>query len=610
LPTHQEFDPCVDFASFACGPAGRRGGEFWRAEDLLNRRGPILTRFLDELASGRHLDGTQANALVRDFYGRCRDHAARAAGMPELADKLDAIAKIRTLPDLARTLGELRRGGSNFVVSFHPAAEGPDPDGLVLGWVALRLPVLPPALYTGNQALVFQHSAHWRRLAALSGRLAPGEVNAAAAVDEWLAKLAAMRPKSPPGPPGSRLARASLERRRFPWSAYFEGLGLPPSAPLGPVSDRAFDEADELARMPLEDLKSYVRMLLVEVASEFVTEPLLEEEERYHDGIEKGRPHEPFPLSAACVNITFKYLKPQLADAYLTFLADARSEDIARRMFAALRYRLESEIRGEPWMDQPTREAAVAKLEGIKLQFIGDLEAREVPGLALGSGSLLAAFERLREARSASRFQRIGSPEEVVLEPSFDDGSYSVLRNAIWLSPEIVRPPFLHAAAFNAMSFGALGTVLGHEIAHALSPGSRKFDGQGRRRETWSNEALGAYLARVACLERQNGAATNNEDVADLAGTVLALDAMEADAKRLDYQRAASAWGVEFFVAYAQMRCTFHSDQRSELEALKDPHSSTRTRINGVVKNIPKFGETFQCAPGAPMAPRERCAIW
>jgi len=220
-------------------------------------------------------------------------------------------------------------------------------------------------------------------------------------------------------------------------------------------------------------------------------------------------------------------------------------------------------------------------------------------------------------ARTRLALARVGVPiDDAPPEPSFEVGQYDHRHNVIWLSPEIVRPPFVYADELNAMTFGALGEVLGHEIAHALSPWSRAYDARGRLRETWSKGALGAYDERVACLARQSGLqpaadlARIDENVADLTGLALALDALEREVSRVGSTRPPNAWRIELFVAFAQSACTLEGDWRSDLLMASDPHALVRDRINGAVKNVPKFAETFLCTPGMPLAPRERCAIW
>jgi endothelin-converting enzyme/putative endopeptidase len=618
VQVHADADPCVDFAAFACG-----SGRLMRANDTLAWRLPALWRFLDELAAGKHSDGSRGTALLRELYVRCKDGGARTAGLADLRAMLDQIASAKDLPELARVLGTLEGLAPPILAQFRldwDSRKGTNP---VVGQMGLTGPELPLGFYAVDHKLVGQQRAHWARLVALTGAISESEVDAAARIDGWLAS--SRLDKLPKASEGVALVdRSVVERARFPWSAFLEGLGVPRSAPLGPASPGAIERAGDLADLPLADLKSHARVVLVERLAPDLGTPFLEEEQRFHAEIERGVKGVNLSLGDWCVKSTAHALEPQLADAYLSDLAHAPSEETAKRMFELIRFGFKQRLRDAAWMDEDSRSASLAKIDSMGIKFVADAEAPEV-GLALiPPGSLLRAHLALSRSRTDGNLAKLGAPPLIdqALIPSFAPGKYFPFRRAVWLSPEIVRPPYVRSGPLNATSFGSLGAVIGHEISHALSPSGRGYDAAGHERETWSKSALVAYAERLTCLRNQfdaldagpgggnSGRRTLDENVADLSGVTLALWAMETDLARDQVPSNLWEWRRAFFVAYAQTLCTFGGDDPSELDRMTDPHASPRARINGVVANIPAFADAYECKPGAPEAPRERCAVW
>jgi predicted metalloendopeptidase len=325
-----------------------------------------------------------------------------------------------------------------------------------------------------------------------------------------------------------------------------------------------------------------------------------------------------------CALVVANAMEPVLAAEYLPQFADARSEAVARKMFAVLRGNLEGRVMRESWLDGAGRNAARARLAGLRLVLIGDVAPPELPGLRIGGGSFLSAFGEMNAWAAEKELRTIGAPPEArPLVPNLLEAAYFGGPHAIWLSPKIVRPPYVRADRFNAATFGTLGATIGHELGHALWPrGLPEEESGGDGSGTWSAATLAVFRRRVACVEQEfnvldttqhtqlYGRQTLEENVSDLIGVELALAAMEGDRSRPTHDRSPQAWRKEFFMAFAQAFCLIGSDDRSEARLLVDPHAPVGARINGTVANVPEFAEAFGCAPGARLAPAHRCQVW
>jgi predicted metalloendopeptidase len=306
---------------------------------------------------------------------------------------------------------------------------------------------------------------------------------------------------------------------------------------------------------------------------------------------------------------------------YLPDLSDLRAEAVAREMFEDLRTLMVERVHDAGWLDASSRQLSESKVQRVGLRLIGDVAPTETPA-ALIPGSFLDATRQIRSSILRDAFEKVGTtPPRPVFHRSFISSAYSVEMNAIWLSPEIVRTPFIRRSASDPISLGALGTLIGHELGHTLSPRGRWFNAAGLYGETWSKDARAAFDARVACVERHfdrlftasqqkvSARYTSDENVADLVGVQLALTALDAgiDPRSPENLRTARR---EFFVSYAQSFCGFGAPHLSELEAAQDRHTPLRARINGTLANIAAFAETFACRAGGPLAPRDRCVVW
>ena len=379
-------------------------------------------------------------------------------------------------------------------------------------------------------------------------------------------------------------------------------------------------QIDLLTEQPLADLKSYARVNVVEASETFLTSAFLDEDRRFHHEILDGEGHQPVALAPICADLALRILEAWVARAYLATLTSRASEDAARRMFELVRVNVVQTIDRADWIDNQSRRASASKVSQTRLLFIGDVESKRLDKLVLTPGSFLAAMLQIATHVTAQDLAAIGHPSSPPeLYPNFGGATYSRNVNALWVSPEIARPPYLDVGRFGAVSFGAFGTLIGHELAHGVSPDGLGYNAAGLMRETWSATARDLFNARLRCLERQLHSTRSgpegkidahrvlDEHVADLVGVQVALSAMESDTAKYVDSDGRRARRRDFFIAYAQQKCGWSGDLDVPVDC---QHAPARVRIDGVLSNIPEFAATFQCVEGTPMAPVERCSLW
>ncbi|MGB7583882.1 MAG: M13 family metallopeptidase, partial [Terriglobales bacterium] len=228
------------------------------------------------------------------------------------------------------------------------------------------------------------------------------------------------------------------------------------------------------------------------------------------------------------------------------------------------------------------------------------------------------------------QLDKIGKPVdrgEWTMTPPTINAYYDPQLNSINFPAGILQPPFFDPSMDDAVNYGAIGMVIGHEITHGFDDQGRKFDAHGNLRDWWTPEDAKAYDKRDECIAdeyteeipeagvKQNGHLTQGEDTADNGGLRLAFMALtnklEASGKSLD-EKDTSGWTPrqEFFLSYANEWCTEYRPELMRTVVLTNPHSIPRYRVNNVVSNMPEFQKAFSCKTGTPMVRAKQCRVW
>jgi predicted metalloendopeptidase len=303
--------------------------------------------------------------------------------------------------------------------------------------------------------------------------------------------------------------------------------------------------------------------------------------------------------------------------------ARARVETLVEHLLHAM----ERAIRTNGWMTDATRGEALAKLAGFTYKIGYPVEWRDYSSLTIDRSSYFAN----RVAASAFELRRqlgqLGKPvdrDEWAMPAHVVNAYYHPLRNEIVFPAGILQPPFFYADADDAVNYGAIGTVIGHEITHGFDDTGSRFDAAGALRDWWTAADRAEFERRAAVVADQfsgyeildgvkvNGRLTLGENIADLGGIAIALDAMH-EALGSD---AAAVDGLtpdqRFFLAYATMWRMGYTEAAARMLANVDTHAPSQYRVNGPLSNTPAFAEAFGIPEGAPMAlPAERRArVW
>jgi predicted metalloendopeptidase len=634
--------PADDFYRYANGgwldanpvpPEYSRWGAF---SEVNERNEEILHRLLEEAAATGGDQGSPER-MVGDYYASAMDEEQIAAtGIAPLQPWLDRIATAETLDDLRELAADLHPNGFRFMFGVGVSSDFDDPTVhlLYIGQGGLGLPERDYYLRDDERSVALreQYRTH---VAAQLRNLGDGE--AAAAADAILAFETAL---AQPSYTAAQLRDVDLivNRRHIDQlDELMPGFALPrylAAVGAGSVTEVNVDNpgffaaaATLLADTPIETLRSYARWHLVRSVASSLTSEFADENFRFYGqvlgGQKEQKPRWKRVLAMASADIGELVAQLFVAEAFPPE-AKQRAEELVDHLLIVMR---ESLVRRD-WMTDATRHEALAKLAGFRYKIGYPDEWRDYTDLVIDRGPLVvnrlraAAFEYQRNVR------KLGEPvdlNEWEMPPHAVNAYYHPLKNEIVFPAGILQPPFFYADADDAVNYGGIGGVIGHEITHGFDDMGRRFDAKGQLRDWWSEEDREEFTRRADVVVAQyegygvaddlnvNGRLTLGENIADLGGMTIAYRALQ---RALAEHPVGDIDGLSpdqrFFLSWATIWRSNYTEEWMRLLVQTDPHSPSQFRCNGPLSNFTPFAEAFELDGDAPMmrAEDDRVEIW
>ncbi len=641
--------PCDDFFRFACGgwlahTEIPRDRSVWHRgfAELEERNQRQLRKILDATAAGTLDDAGRFGAKLGAYYASCMDEAGvEARGLADLAGEWARIDAIQDRPGLADALARLHAAGAQAPFRLSADQDAKDATEVVLTIVqgGLSLPDRDFYLQDDERKVEIRRdfSRHLRRMLALAGVPAARVEADAGAVEELERALAethwTQTEARDPARTYNRVDRAGLEKLApvFPWARFFAGLGRPELAAVNVTTPRFVERAGQLfGAAPLEAWKAYLRWHLLSAMADARAVPRAFVEERFgftskaFSGAKELRPR-----WKHCVASTDDALGFALGEAYVRLHFGPEGKERTTRLVGEIQKAMGRDVERLPWMDEATKAGARRKLASL-VNKVGypevwrDYSTLEVTRASFFENVLAAA--RFETDRQLAKVGRPLDRSEWLMSPPTVNAYYDPPMNEMVFPAGILQPPFFNRSAPEAVNYGAIGMVVGHELTHGFDDQGRKYDALGNLADWWTPEVAKEFDRRAACVSAQyaryesvpgtrlNGELTLGENLADLGGLKLAYAAMEAARRGGEAEAAVAGFGPaqQFFVGYAQSWCAKYRDEELRLRAVTDPHSPARFRVNGPLSNLPEFAAAFGCREGSPMVrpAAERCEVW
>jgi putative endopeptidase len=637
-----DINPCDDFYGYACGN--------WLAHTELPVGVNVVDRFtvirdrnlaqerdlLDRIGKGGE-EGGKFGAKLGPFFSACMDEAAIEQSAPGLLQqRLARIDALKSLPQLAVEIAREHRDGveSLFAIKVQEdAAAAPRRVVALFDQGGLALPGADEYLEKEPKYVSLRagYRLHIERMLVLAGEplaQARGDAATILQIETGLASIWMTGAEDgSDSNPYDDVTQLDGPKSSFKFKDYLHYLGVTADKPTRVAAPLFFGRLDaQLKSRALPAWKAYLRWHLVHSLAPMLSKAFVDEDFSFFGNVLHAI-ETADPRWQQCVKGTDRVLGYALGEAFAQQTLGATGKEEALAIARGVQGALKSELGTLPWMDDATRQKARAKLDRIE-QRIGYPDGELDHGtLVQNSDSYLQNVERARSFEFDRALRQLGQPLgrgqwDVTAASVF--GRYEPAPNALAFTAGILQPPLFDPKAPPAVRFGAIGSLMAHELIQALDPVEESRDADGNPQSWWTAELDPQHKERAKCFVDQfndyklsggghiDGFATLGENIADAGGIKLAHAAYVATRGAAPPAPVKiGRWSDEqlFFLGAAQTRC---QSTRSPAPAVAESgaHSLSYHRVNGTLANVREFAAAFACKAGAPMVRANACQLW
>ena len=636
---------CTDFYQFANGgwvkshpvpPAYSVWGSFTELQE--NNQSNLLTILRNAAANGNR----QASADLKKlgtYYSSCMDSAAaERAGYQPIASELQGVAAVKNRAQLEAEIARLHARGVSALFGFGAQQDAKNSSEVIAGirQGGLSLPDRDYYLNADKRYADIRtnYTDHLTRMFQLLGE-SPAQSSADAqrvlSIETALARPAKTRVEMrDPNANYHRMTAAELAQLApgFNWPRFFTGEGRGDVSSINvqnPVFVKAVDSL--LTSVPLADWKAYLRWKIVDAAAPSLSSAFVNEDFRFGSTLSGAK--EQLPRERRCARATDAGLRDALGQAYVaqyfTPTAKQRALEMVRNLESVFHDRLQT----LGWMSDTTRVQATGKLAAFTNKIGYPDKWRDYSTLDIKPGPFINNQVAVRQYERRRELSRIGQPvdrAEWGMTPPTVNAYYNPSMNEIVFPAGIMQPPFFDPNADDAVNYGGMGAVIGHEMTHGFDDQGAQFDAQGNLRNWWSAADLDKFKRGTGLVSSQfdaytvldsvhvNGKLTLGENLADLGGLSVSYAALEKALAEKGRPPLIDGFTPEqrFFLAWAQIWRQNITPEAARVRINTDPHSPGQWRTNGPLSNMPQFAAAFGCKPGDAMVRPDsvRPVIW
>ena len=638
--------PCDDFFNFSNGtwraqnpiPASMdRWSRRWKAgEDNKDQ----LRVILDEVsAKTDHLKGSPAQ-LTGDFYAACTNvRAIDSAGLEPLKPYLAAIGAIHDAASLQQQIRELHAMGIMVPFVFFGNQNPHSPTDVIanVGAAGLGLPdrdyyLKPDKRFADARA---EYLVYVARIFSLSGSSDAEAKAAAGTVMEFETALAkatldniALRDPHAQDHP-TTLDGLKKMTPHFDWSAYIDSAKV--SVGTINVDQPAFiaEVERQLASTPIATWKTYLRWQLLNGASEALPQAFVDAHFGFYQKQLAGV-GELKPIGTRCAEKTDGLLGEALGQEYVKRYFPPEAKQRAQVMVGNILSAMHDTIEGVDWMTPATKQRALEKLSTFNVKIGYPDKWKDYSSVRIDRDHFLADYIAGSRFLVADNWSTIGKPVDRSrwgMTPPTSNAYYNPQMNEIVFPAGILQPPAFSMKYSDAVNYGAIGVVIGHEISHGFDDEGAQFDASGALKNWWTKEDLEKFQTKTACVVKQfdgyridgpddihiQGKLVLGESIGDLAGLKIAYRAFKKTAQGQSNEKIDGFTpDQQFFIAWGQFRGDETRVETQKLMVQGDPHPVAKYRVLGPMSNFPPFAAAFSCPAGSAMvrAEADRCVVW
>lgn len=639
-------DPCQNFFQYACGawiknnPVPPDESRWSRFDELHQRNQVILRGILEEAAKNQA--SSPIDQKIGGFYASCMsEHEIEQRGEKPLSSELERISHVTNQGELLDEVARLQQRQINVFFEFGPTPDLKDAKMTIAGvdQGGLGLPEKDFYLRTDPKSVEIRqkYAAMIAKMFSLVGMSAPEAEKKATVVmsiETDLAK-ASLDVTSRRDPqklfhemPKSALAKLSPD---FNFDEFFTKVWSPQFTTINVgVPDFVKALSQLLSSRPMSDFRDYLTWHYLNASALLLSKPFVDEHFGFYGRTLRGT-KELKPRWKRCVAAADDELGEALGRKYVEKTFGEEGKERTLQMVHEIEHEMANDLESLTWMSPQTKEQALVKLHAVANKIGYPDKWRDYSSVDIIPDDYFGNYYRANEFEYRRELNKIGKPvdrSEWGMTPPTVNAYYDPTQNNINFPAGILQPPFYSNKADDAVNYGAIGAVVGHELTHGFDDEGRQFDADGNLRDWWQKSDEARFKKLSDCTANEygsftpipgvelNGRLTLGENTADNGGIRLAYMALMDDlakksvlpsGKTDDYTQA-----QQFFLGFSQVWCENVTPETARLEAQTDPHSPGQFRTNGVLKNVPEFSQAFGCKPSDSMyvVKGKGCRVW
>jgi endothelin-converting enzyme/putative endopeptidase len=638
-------DPCTNFFDYANGA--------WRAQnpipsymDRWSRRWQAgennkeqLKDILEPISQKADWPKGSVDQLIGDYYAACMDEKrVNELGLAPLQPLLADIDAMKTAADVQRMIERLHDLGVPAPFGLTSAQDNHNPTQVIADVYASGLGLPDRDYYLKPEPRFQDARAKYRVYVANMFKLAgSSEADAKAASDTVFTMETKLAEASldnvalrDPKATDHKTTVAELQKMtpHFDWTSYFTATHLPPDA-LNVDQPKFMEEVDrQLREVSLADWKTYLKWQLLNSAADSLSAPFVEENFNFYGRYLAGE-QEMKPRWKRCAESEDQLLGEALGQEYVKKYFPPEAKRRTQEMVKNLLLAMKQTIQGLEWMSPDTKKKALEKLATFNVKVGYPDKWKDYSRVPIARDSFWADVVAGREFNVDDDRAQIGKPVNRGrwgMTPPTSNAYYNAQLNEIVFPAGILQPPAFDMNAVDAVNYGSIGVVIGHEISHGFDDQGAQFDALGALNNWWTADDLKRFQARTQCVVNQfdnyfiepgihhNGKLVLGESIGDLAGAKIAYLAFHLSLEGKPPAPTLDGFtpDQQFFVAWGQFRGDETRPEAQRLMIQGDPHPVAKFRVIGPLSNMPAFQKAFRCKAGSEMVrpPEKRCEVW
>lgn len=626
--------PCKDFFQYANGgwlkdnpvPAAY---STWAVDDEMRERNNMMLKEVLESAA-KNTSAPKGSNLqkIGDFFATAMDSVkVENDGYSPIKPDLDKIAALASVADLRNIIAEFHAQGVPVLFSCGSEQDLKENTQVIAYATQGGLGLPDRDYYTKtdeeSQKIREQYLEHIAAMLRLLGD-SPDAAKAAAqtimTIETRLAQasLTNVELRDPSNYYNIMTVQdADKASPNFPWTAYFKGIGYPAIVRFSYAHPKFFAAMDSLlVETPLPDWKNYLRWNVVRAYAPLLSSPFVNESFRFYSATLSGT-KELRPRWKRVLNTINGTMGEALGEIYVARAFPPHAKARAQEMIENLKKALAVRIKALPWMTEPTKEMALKKLSTFTSKIGYPDKFRDYSALSIDRSSYAANVLRASTFEYRRQMDKIDKPvdrTEWIFPPQIVNAYYNPLLNEICFPAGIMQPPYFDGDIDDAINYGAMGAVIGHEVSHGFDDKGSQFDADGNMKNWWSEADRTEFDRRAEVLVKQadgyevldslwiNGKLTLGENIGDLAGLLLAYDGLQIALAGKD-RKPIDGFTPEqrFFFSWAQAWRTNIRTEALKLQVNTEVHPPAKWRVDGPLSNVPAFRKAFGCKEGDAM---------